>query len=95
MGFFIENPGAALLIGFGAFAAFIDQQRQKNRKARVLLLAAVLWVSYAAWEWFVRRASIRMDLVLIYPLLATVSVVALKVFIEASEKAQETKPGDK
>lgn len=56
-----------------------------GRHARPLLLAAAAWVVYAAWEWLVQartpEANIRVDLLLIWPILAIVSVVALwKVF---------------
>ena len=52
-----------------------------GRHPRPLLLAAAGWVLYAAWEWLVRirtpEADIRVDLLVIWPVLAIVSVWAL------------------
>jgi hypothetical protein len=48
---------------------------------RALLLASGAWALYAAWEWLVRvrtpDANIRVDLLVIWPVLAIASVWAL------------------
>jgi len=56
-----------------------------GRHPRPLLVAAMAWGLYAAWEWLVLtrspEADIRVDLLVIWPLLLVVSVVAVvKVF---------------
>ena len=52
-----------------------------GRHPRPLLWAFAAWALYAAWEWLVRvrtpEANIRVDLLLIWPVLAIVSLVAL------------------
>jgi hypothetical protein len=50
-------------------------------KANVIWIPAVLWLAYASWEWLVMtktpEADIRVDLLLIWPLLAIVTAWAL------------------
>ena len=45
------------------------------------LAAAVAWLAYAAWEWLILvrtpEANIRIDLLVIYPALAVISLWAL------------------
>jgi hypothetical protein len=45
------------------------------------LAAAVAWLAYAAWEWMVLvrtpEANIRVDLLVIYPALAAITLWAL------------------
>jgi hypothetical protein len=52
-----------------------------GRHPRPLLLVAVAWALYAAWEWLVKvrtpEANIRFDLLLIWPVLIIASIVAL------------------
>lgn len=52
-----------------------------GRHPRPLLWAAAAWAVYAAWEWLVKartpEANIRVDLLLIWPVLAIASIVAL------------------
>ncbi len=49
--------------------------------SRWLLAAAVAWLAYAAWEWsilvYTPEANIRVDLILIYPALAAITLWAL------------------
>jgi hypothetical protein len=51
------------------------------RPSRPLLIATTAWGLYAAWEWLVQiktpEANIRVDLLLIFPVLAILSVWAL------------------
>jgi hypothetical protein len=49
-------------------------------RSTVTLVAGLLWIAYAAWEYAVREgpdANIRIDLLLIYPLLAAVTLAGL------------------
>lgn len=52
-----------------------------GRSPRWLLVAAIAWALYAAWEWLVQvrtpEANIRVDLLVIWPVLALVSAWAL------------------
>ena len=51
------------------------------RHPRALLVGAAAWVFYAAWEWLVQfktpEANIRVDLIVIWPVLAILSAWAL------------------
>ena len=55
--------------------------RGAARRPRPLLAAAVAWALYAAWEWLVQvrtpEANIRIDLLVIWPVLAVLSAWAL------------------
>jgi hypothetical protein len=56
-----------------------------GRRPRPLLVAAAAWALYAGWEWLVQvrtpEADIRVDLLLLWPVLAILSIVAVvKVF---------------
>jgi heat shock protein HslJ len=68
-----------------AFLALYAAKRYMNigqrGHARWPLAAAIAWAAYAAWEWLVHvvtpEANIRVDLLLIYPVLALLSAWAL------------------
>jgi hypothetical protein len=53
----------------------------QGRRARPLLVAAGIWALYAAWEWLVQvrtpEANIRVDLMLIWPVVAIASIAAV------------------
>jgi hypothetical protein len=50
----------------------------ENKQASALLVPAVAWALYAAWEWLIvwrtPEANIRVDLLLIWPVLLVLSV---------------------
>ena len=52
-----------------------------GRHPRLLLVAAIAWALYSAWEWLVLvrtpEANIRVDLLVIWPVLALLSAWAL------------------
>lgn len=52
-----------------------------SRNSRALWMAVVAWLLYAIWEWLVvwrtPEANIRVDLLLIWPVLAILSSVAI------------------
>jgi hypothetical protein len=52
-----------------------------GRHPQWLLVPAIVWILYAAWEWLVLvrtpEANIRVDLLVIWPALAILSVFAL------------------
>lgn len=75
---FIEWPLLALLPAAAFFAA------ARVRKSRAVLAAAVAWTVYALYELAMHarllcsgECNIRVDLLLIYPALAILSVVAV------------------
>jgi hypothetical protein len=71
----IDHPWLALL-GAAALALLWGSTR-----SRIALAAAVLWVAYAGWEITVSEdrvdANIRIDLLVIYPVLAVLTVLAV------------------
>lgn len=84
---------AALLVGkplhilavagvfFAAYLVLRRSVRGPARRLRPLLIAAVAWGLYAAWEWLVQiktpETNIRVDLLVIWPVLAILSAWAL------------------
>ena len=94
MEFFIGNPGPSWLIGAAAIAAFVDLRKRRTKNVGVVLLAAILWICYGSWEWLLgRTANIRVDLFLIYPVLAFVSALALQLVIKETGKVQDQGEG--
>lgn len=70
---------AAVLLGAHLACRFAPWG--STRAARPLLVASSAWGLYAAWEWLVQvetpEANIRVDLLVIWPLLALLSAWAL------------------
>jgi hypothetical protein len=72
-GWFIRQP--LHILGVTAALLIFAASSRWKRKARVvhLLIAALAWLLYAAWEWWVLtatpEANIRADVLLIWPLL--------------------------
>ena len=83
MDFFVWEPGRVAVVA-GAFlltfiACTVLERFNRRFRSWPLLAAAVLWGLYALWEWlaFEKRWNIRVDLLLIYPLLFVASITAL------------------
>lgn len=82
--FFVGKPykflGVALLF-LAAHLGLRITSLGAGRHPRPLLWAAAAWALYAAWEWLVKvrtpEADIRVDLLVIWPMLLVVSIVAL------------------
>jgi hypothetical protein len=77
---FIGKPLNVLAVAAVFVAVYLVRNklvRQDRGRPRWLLVAALCWCAYAAWEWLVVTrtpdANIRVDLLLIYPVLAAVS----------------------
>ena len=74
----IAAVGAAFVVGFLGLRASVFGG---SRHPRALLAAAAGWLLYAAWEWLVQartpQANIRVDLLVIWPLLAILSAWAV------------------
>jgi len=61
-----------------------------------VLVAAILWLAYALWEFAVQifspEANIRVDLLLFYPILLIAGVIGLGLGIGSGKR--ESKPGN-
>lgn len=78
---FVGRPLVILAVAAVWLVAFLARRSAAPASARLLLLAALGWVSYAGWEWLVMArtpdANIRVDLLVIWPVLAVLSAWAL------------------
>ena len=82
MSIFIEHPALAAVLGLLFLASCWASRRPATA------VAAVAWLAYAAYEMAMRlrwlcsgECNIRVDLLLIYPLLLAISVVALVALV--------------
>lgn len=80
MSIFVWNPWLAVIVGvlIGAIAYLTTKEfTKKTKMMRSLYLPAILWLIYAAWEFYARiqGANIRIDLLVIYPILVTVTII--------------------
>ena len=71
----IDHPWLALL------GASVLALVWRSTRSRIALFATVLWVAYTGWEITVSEdradANIRIDLLVIYPVLAVLTVLAV------------------
>jgi hypothetical protein len=81
---FVGKPLNILAVAVVFFAGYLALQfaaPRIARRPRQLLIASVAWGVYAAWEWLVQaktpEANIRVDLLVMWPVLAIVSAWAL------------------
>lgn len=69
------------LIHFGLWAAIAMTAMRGSPRGNVMWVPALLWLAYAAWEWLVGavtlEANIRVDLLLIWPMIAIVTLWAV------------------
>ena len=91
---FIEYPLLALL--FAAFFAAL----YRNSSRTIALSVAVLWAVYGVYEFAMRQrwicsgeCNIRVDLLMIYPVLAGLSVAALVSFAREVRRRRERDGG--
>ncbi len=92
MGIFIASP----LLALAPAALFFWVHRIRRRP--VVLAAAVLWLLYAGYELAMQRrwlctgeCNIRVDLLLIYPVLALLSLAALVSAFRSGGAAARTR----
>jgi len=83
-GWLVQQPVHILLVAAIAFALWAACRATVLRaapKANVLWIPATLWLAYAVWEWLVLvktpEADIRVDLMLIWPAIAIVTLWAI------------------
>jgi hypothetical protein len=81
---FVARPLNIFLVALVFLAGYLAMRFSAfgvSRHPRALLIAAAAWAVYAAWEWLVQartpEANIRVDLMLIWPLVALLSAWAL------------------
>ena len=80
----VHQPINILVVGVlfaGLYFVLRSSEAGKGRRPTLLLIPAVGWGLYAAWEWLVMTASpeadIRVDLLLIVPVIFVVSIGCL------------------
>lgn len=78
---FIKQPLLILSVGVIFFMAHLLLRSNHRLRARALLLPAVAWVAWAVWELvvliFTPDADIRVDLLLIVPVLIVLTIVGI------------------
>ena len=81
---FVGKPLNILVVAalsvLGYFTLRLTSLRDR-RRLRLLLVTAIVWAAYGAWEWLILvrtpEANIRVDLLVIWPPLAILSAWAL------------------
>jgi hypothetical protein len=80
----VQQPGHIVLVAVASLALWAFCRAtilRKVPKANVLWVPAVLWLAYAGWEALVLvktpEADIRIDLLLVWPLIGVVTLWAL------------------
>lgn len=72
------NIAVAGAVFLAAHLALEFRRRDAGRRSTALRTVGVAWLLYAAWEWLVLVATpdadVRVDLLLIWPLLAAISI---------------------
>jgi hypothetical protein len=86
MSVFVWKPWLAAVVGLliGAITYLTTIKfTKKTKMMKSLYVPAVLWLIYAAWEFYARMqgANIRIDLLVIYPLLVTVTILGFVLWI--------------
>ena len=78
---FVQNPLLIALIAGMFFGAYLLLRANAGLRSRALLIPATAWLTWAVWEWaivqFSPEADIRVDLLLIVPLVLVFSVVGI------------------
>ena len=81
---FVAKPHFIALVALAFVAGYLVLRYMVPgiaRRPATLLIASTAWGLYAAWEWLVLirtpEANIRVDLLVLWPLLAIVSIWAL------------------
>ncbi len=80
--FLVWHPERAAVVALLFFAAALImavlQWRSRRFRSWPCLAATVVWALYGVWEWYAhtKRWNIRVDLLVLYPMLLMVSVSA-------------------
>ena len=87
MQWFVWRPDRILAVSFVLFMLYFGMCLLKGKRpsvrTRLLLVSAALWAVFAGWESYCasKHYDIRVDLLLIYPVLAVISIFGLSVSI--------------
>ncbi|HMS27716.1 MAG TPA: hypothetical protein PKC80_10155 [Burkholderiaceae bacterium] len=80
----VGKPINILIVGIVFLVAYLISRfaaPAKQLQVKPLLISTIAWCSYAVWEWFVLvkspEANIRIDLLVIWPMLAILSAWTL------------------
>lgn len=81
---FVGKPQNILVVAIVFFAGYLALRHASFstvRRPRPLLIASIVWAFYASWECLIQiktpEANIRVDLLVIWPVLAILSTLAL------------------
>jgi hypothetical protein len=81
---FVGKPLNIFAVAITFFVVYLVLRYSRQKKARyphALLHPSIAWILYAAWEWLVYlktpEANIRVDLLIIWPVLAIISILGL------------------
>ena len=81
---FVNNPALIALpagLFFGTYVLLRNRAWAQCHRINALLVAASAWLGWAIWEWavmtFSPEANIRVDLLLLIPLVAIASITAI------------------
>jgi hypothetical protein len=79
MDIFIEQPDRAFLVAATFLVAFILVSRARKRPVWAFLIPILAWIAYGLWEISLpgKGMNIRIDLLLIYPVLFVLTIVGL------------------
>jgi len=92
--FFVGQPLVQLVIGVIFLIAYFLTRRNPNLRAKTLLTPTVLWLAWGLWESAITRfspeANIRVDLLIILPVVFIVSIVAIIMFFRKPKVASNS-----
>ena len=80
---FVWHPERIVVVSCAFFVTYFALRLLRHKFSSVrdwpVLIPAIIWGLFAVWEWYckVQRYNIRVDLLLIYPILITVSITGL------------------
>ncbi len=96
VGPFIQNPALIALIGGLFFVAYLLLRGKPERRSSALLVPATAWLLWALWEWavlvFSPEANIRVDLLLIIPLVLIASGFGIAALFFKRKPGDPKKP---
>jgi hypothetical protein len=78
---FVGQPKVELGIGVIFLITYFLTRNKPNLRAKSLIMPAALWLIWAVWEWSILRfspeANIRVDLLIILPVVLIVSILRI------------------
>ena len=88
---FIWHPERVMVVAFFfslLYFGLVLSKAATRVRVRPILIAAIAWALYSAWEYHckIQRYNIRVDLLLIYPLLVIVSLLPVVAIFRKQKK---------